>query len=365
MEEKSIMRYETVALDDERDALVIVDQTKLPNEVEVLRLTEQKEIWEAIYLLKVRGAPAIGVAAGFGIYLAAKHIKAHGFDDFYEQFKAAKEYLNASRPTAVNLSWALKRMENVVVSNRDKSIEEIQALLHKECIAIKDEDVWMCRQIGTYGLSLIKDGDGILTHCNAGQLATSRYGTALAPIHLGRERGMNFRVFTDETRPLLQGARLSAFEMMADGVDTTVICDNMASQVMKNGWINAVFVGCDRVAANGDACNKIGTSGVAILAKYYGIPFYVLGPTSTIDMSIASGEEIPIEQRPAAEVTEMWYKKRMAPEGVKVYNPAFDVTSHELISGIVTEYGIARPPYVESLRDIFERKAAGSGRQGR
>ena len=216
----------------------------------------------------------------------------------------------------------------------------------------------MCRAIGEYGLTLIKDGDGILTHCNAGQLATSKYGTALAPLHLGRERGMNFRVFTDETRPLLQGARLSAFELFADGVDTTVICDNMASQVMKNGWVNAVFVGCDRVAANGDAANKIGTSGVAILAKHYGIPFYVLGPTSTIDMSIPDGDAITIEQRKPEEVTEMWYKQRMAPEGVKVYNPAFDVTDHDLIAGIVTEYGIARPPYSESLKEIFRKKDA-------
>ena len=252
-EQKNIMSYETVALDDEQSALVILDQTKLPYEVEVLHLTEQKDIWDAIYLLKVRGAPAIGVAGGFGVYLAAKRIQADNYDEFYAQFKKAKEYLDSSRPTAVNLSWALNRMEKVVTDNKDKPIPEIKELLHKECVAIKDEDVWMCRQIGEYGLSLIKDGDGILTHCNAGQLATSKYGTALAPIHLGRERGMNFRVFTDETRPLLQGARLSSFELQADGVDTTVICDNMASQVMKNGWVNAVFVGCDRVAANGDA----------------------------------------------------------------------------------------------------------------
>ena len=251
-EQKNIMSYETVALDDEQSALVILDQTKLPYEVEVLHLTEQKDIWDAIYLLKVRGAPAIGVAGGFGVYLAAKRIQADNYDEFYAQFKKAKEYLDSSRPTAVNLSWALNRMEKVVTDNKDKSIPEIKELLHKECVAIKDEDVWMCRQIGEYGLSLIKDGDGILTHCNAGQLATSKYGTALAPIHLGRERGMNFRVFTDETRPLLQGARLSSFELQADGVDTTVICDNMASQVMKNGWVNAVFVGCDRVAANGE-----------------------------------------------------------------------------------------------------------------
>ncbi len=356
MAEINIMSYETVALDDERSALVIIDQTKLPSEVEILHLTEQKDIWEAIYLLKVRGAPAIGVAAAFGVYLAAKQIQAESYADFYTQFKAAKDYLDSSRPTAVNLSWALNRMEQVVLSTPDKTVPALKALLHKECVAIKDEDVWMCRQIGEYGLTVVNDGDGILTHCNAGQLATSKYGTALAPIHLGRERGMNFKVYTDETRPLLQGARLSAFELFADGVDTTVICDNMASQVMKNGWVQAVFVGCDRVAANGDACNKIGTSGVAILAKYYGIPFYVCGPTSTIDMSIEKGEDITIEQRPAEEVTEMWYEKRMAPEGVKVYNPAFDFADHELITGIITEYGIARPPYTQSLKEIFQKK---------
>ncbi len=356
MAEINIMSYETVALDDERSALVIIDQTKLPSEVEILHLTEQKDIWEAIYLLKVRGAPAIGVAAAFGVYLAAKQIQAESYADFYTKFKVAKDYLDSSRPTAVNLSWALNRMEQVVLSAQDKTVPALKALLHKECVAIKDEDVWMCRQIGEYGLTVVNDGDGILTHCNAGQLATSKYGTALAPIHLGRERGMNFKVYTDETRPLLQGARLSAFELFADGVDTTVICDNMASQVMKNGWVQAVFVGCDRVAANGDACNKIGTSGVAILAKYYGIPFYVCGPTSTIDMSIEKGEDITIEQRPAEEVTEMWYEKRMAPEGVKVYNPAFDFADHELITGIITEYGIARPPYTQSLKEIFQKK---------
>lgn len=352
---ENIMLFDTVALDDENSAMVIIDQTKLPGEIKMLHLKTQKEIWDAIYLLQVRGAPAIGVAAGFGIYLAAKEIKTEDYDQFLRLFRQAKEYLNSSRPTAVNLSWALERMEGVVTANADKSVEQIKALLLKECISIKDEDTDMCRRIGEHGLSLIKDGDGILTHCNAGQLATSRYGTALAPIHLGRERGMQFRVYTDETRPLLQGARLSAFEMAADGVDTTLICDNMASQVMKNGWVDAVFVGCDRVAANGDACNKIGTSGVAILAKHYGIPFYVLGPTSTIDMRLKSGDEIVIEQRKPEEVTEMWYEKRMAPLGIKVYNPAFDVTDHELITGIVTEHGVAYPPYTESLKKLFEK----------
>ena len=347
----SILNYESVRLDN--DELILLDQTKLPNEINILRLTDIKDIWQAIYKLQVRGAPAIGVAAAFGLYISAMKIESNDYDEFFNGVHEAKEYLNSARPTAVNLSWALNRMEKVISDNPDKSVSELKKLLKSEAIAIKSEDSEMCRKIGEHGLTLIKNGDGILTHCNAGQLATSKYGTALAPIHLGRERGMNFHVFCDETRPLLQGARLTAFELTADGVDTTLICDNMASQVMKNGWINAVFVGCDRVAANGDACNKIGTSGVAILAKYYKIPFYVFTPTSTIDMSIENGDKIIIEQRPSNEVTETWYKKRMAPEDVKVYNPAFDVTDHELITAIITEHGIIRPPYIESLKKLF------------
>ncbi len=353
---ENIMNYETVALDEEKGALVIIDQTKLPNDVDMLSLIDIKDIWDAIYLLKVRGAPAIGVAAAIGIYIVTKDIVADSSDAFYAAFKKAKDYLASSRPTAVNLFWALDRMEKVVLDNMGKSIPELKQLLHDEAVEIKEEDIWVCKSIGEYGLSLIKDGDGILTHCNAGQLATAKYGTALAPVHLGAEKGYKFKVFTDETRPLLQGARLSAFELHSHGIDTTVICDNMASQVMKNGWVQAIFVGCDRVAANGDACNKIGTSGVAILAKYYGIPFYVCAPTSTIDMQTEKGEDIPIEERPAEEVTEMWYKKRMAPEGVNVYNPAFDFADNELITGIITEYGIARPPYNVSLKEIFEKK---------
>lgn len=353
----NIMNIDTVNLDEAKQRLLIIDQTKLPNEVEILSLRDQKEIWEAIYLLKVRGAPAIGVAAAIGVYLAALDIQESEYTAFAEAFHKAKEYLASSRPTAVNLFWALDRMEKVVLDNAGQSVDKIKQLLHDEAIAIRDEDIWVCRMLGEYGLSLIKDGDGILTHCNAGQLATAKYGTALAPIHVGREKGMHFKVFTDETRPLLQGARLSSFELSSNGVDTTVICDNMASQVMKNGWVQAIFVGCDRVAANGDAANKIGTSGVAILAKHYGIPFYVCAPTSTIDMSIAEGKDIPIEERPAHEVTEMWYAKRMAPKNVKVYNPAFDVSEHELITAIITEYGIARPPYSQSLKEIFAKKA--------
>ena len=353
---KSIMDYDTVALDEENHALVIIDQTKLPYHTEILSLTKQEDIWRAIYLLQVRGAPAIGVAAAIGIYLASREIEADNFQDFYEEFKKAKDYLDSARPTAVNLSWALRRMEGVVLENRHKTVPEIVELLHKEAVEIREEDIWVCRMIGEYGLSLVKPGDGLLTHCNAGQLATVKYGTATAPMYLGHERGYNFRIFSDETRPLLQGARLTSFELKESGLDVTVICDNMSATVMRNGWVDAVFVGCDRVAANGDTANKIGTSMVALAAKRYGIPMYICAPTSTIDRNTATGKDIHIEERPAEEVVEMWYERRMAPEGVKVFNPAFDVTDHDLITGIITEYGIARAPYEESLKEIFQKK---------
>jgi methylthioribose-1-phosphate isomerase len=358
---KNIMEYETVALDDEDSALVIIDQTKLPGETELIHLHTGQEIWDAIYLLKVRGAPAIGVAAAFGIYLLAKQIQTQDYEVFYREFRKQKEYLNSSRPTAVNLSWALNRMEQVCMKNKEKPIEEIKGHLRAEAIAMKEEDIRVCKAIGEHGLTLVKPGDGILTHCNAGQLATCKYGTATAPIYLGQERGYQFRVFADETRPLLQGARLTAYELYASGVDVTLLCDNMSATVMRNGWINAVFVGCDRVAANGDTANKIGTSVVAAVAKRYHVPVYICAPTSTIDMNTATGDDIVIEQRPAHEVTQMWYEKPMAPEGVKVFNPAFDVTDHDLIAGIVTEYGIARAPYTESLQEIFAQKETSGG----
>lgn len=365
---KNIMEYETVDLDDADGSVVIIDQTKLPGTTEIIRLHTAQEIWDAIYLLKVRGAPAIGVAAAFGIYVLAKKMiqedagektKEMAFEDFYEKFRKQKDYLNSSRPTAVNLSWALNRMDAVCLKagrEERKPVLEVLEILHREAIAIKEEDTWVCKMIGEYGLTLVNPGDGILTHCNAGQLATSKYGTATAPIYLGQERGYHFRVFADETRPLLQGARLTAYELHSSGVDVTLICDNMSAMVMKNGWVNAVFVGCDRVAANGDTANKIGTSVVATVAKRYGVPFYVCAPTSTIDYDTPTGDEIKIEQRPAEEVTQMWYKERMAPEGIKVFNPAFDVTDNELITAIVTEYGIARAPFTESLAEIRAKK---------
>ena len=353
---KTILDYDTVALDDTDSALVIIDQTKLPERIEFLRLHTAEEIWNAIYLLQVRGAPAIGVAAAMGIYLLAKKMPTDSFSSFYEEFKKQKDYLNSSRPTAVNLSWALNRMEQKVLSLKELPVAEIVGGLKKEAELMKEEDIAVCKQIGENGLTLVNPGDGILTHCNAGQLATCKYGTATAPIYLGQERGYHFRVFADETRPLLQGARLTAYELQSAGVDVTLICDNMSATVMKKGWVNAVFVGCDRVAANGDTANKIGTSVVATVAKRYGVPVYICAPTSTSDLNTPTGDDIVIEERPAHEVTDMWYKEPMGPKGVKVFNPAFDVTDHELIAGIITENGIAYEPYTESLPKMVNRR---------
>ena len=343
-----------VHLGEDQRSVVILDQTELPNRTVYRTLRTREEMYEAIRLLQIRGAPAIGICAGYCIYVLSRQWEGADYDTFLEQFRREKAYLNSSRPTAVNLSWALERMEKVVTANPGRDVPEILERLGEECRAIHREDIAMCLAISEHGLSLIHDGDGVLTHCNAGPLATSQYGTALGPLLLGRERGMQFRAFADETRPLLQGARLTSYELHKAGVDVTLICDNMASMVMKNGWVQACFVGCDRVAANGDAANKIGTSGVAILAKHYGIPFYVLGPTSTIDLRCPDGDHIPIELRGPAEIREKWYAEPMALPEIPCYNPAFDVTDHTLISGIVTEKGICRAPYTESLAALFD-----------
>ncbi|MDD4583931.1 MAG: S-methyl-5-thioribose-1-phosphate isomerase [Eubacteriales bacterium] len=348
----NIMNIKPVALDDDNSEIVILDQTRLPNEKIYLHLKKQESIWEAIYKLQVRGAPAIGITGAFGAYLGMKASIAEDFRAFTEEFKKVKEYLGSSRPTAVNLFWALDRMEGCLLKNKDKPISEIKQALLSEANQIQKEDEEVCKQIGENALTLLKPNMGILTHCNAGILATSKYGTALAPIYLGQERGYNFKVFADETRPLLQGARLTAWELMEAGVDVTLICDNMASIVMKNGWINAIVVGCDRVAANGDVANKIGTSGVAILAKEYGIPFYVHAPLSTIDLETATGKDINIELRPGEEIYKTWYSKSMAPEGIKTYNPAFDVTDAQYITAIVTEKGIVYPTYEDGLAKL-------------
>ncbi|MBV1758313.1 MAG: S-methyl-5-thioribose-1-phosphate isomerase [Dethiosulfatibacter sp.] len=350
---KEILKIMASRLDDEKGAVIILDQTALPNETVYKTHTTKESIWEAINKLEVRGAPAIGIAAAYGIYVVMNQSFSIDFDTFSEEFQSIKAYLASSRPTAVNLFWALDRMENCLIKNKDKPVSEIKLALREEAETIRREDEEVCRMIGENALSLLKPGMGLLTHCNAGTIATSKYGTALAPIYLGKERGYDFRVFADETRPLLQGARLTTWELNEAGVDVTLICDNMASIVMKNGWIDAVLVGCDRVAANGDSANKIGTSGVAILAKEYGIPFYIHAPLSTIDMETKTGEGIEIELRKGEEIYESWYVKPMAPKGIKTYNPAFDVTDAKYITAIITEKGIVYPPYEKSLQDMF------------
>lgn len=342
----------SVRLDDERDELVLLDQTLLPNETKYLYLKTPEEIFEAIYYLRVRGAPAIGISAAYGLYLTTKHCP-DDLEVFTAEFNRIKDYLASSRPTAVNLFWALNRMEDVLKKNSDKPVPEIKALLKAEADAIRNEDEEMCKAISENGLSLLKPGMGLLTHCNAGTIATAKYGTALGPMYLGQDRGYNFKVFADETRPLLQGARLTAWELHEAGIDVTLVCDNMVSLVMRNGWIDACLVGCDRVAANGDTANKIGTSTLSIVAKNYGVPVYVCGPTSTIDMNCPTGDDIKIELRPEDEISEKWYAKRMAPEGIKAYNPAFDVTSHEFITAIVTEKGIVYPPFDVNLKKLM------------
>lgn len=372
-----ITHVNNVSLREDGKAVVIIDQSLLPNKTEFIELDTPEKMYDAIFHLKVRGAPAIGICAGYCMAVLAQKEAAPkairgccgtGVADevFLENMKRHGEYLKSSRPTAVNLAWAVDRVLMAVRVEIQKvrmtgdiranvGYDKLAEVIRNEAVAIHNEDIEMCKAISEFGLSLIKDGDGILTHCNAGPLATSRYGTALGPILLGKERGMDFKVFADETRPLLQGARLTSYELQLAGVDVTLICDNMASMVMKNGWVQACFVGCDRVAANGDTANKIGTSGVAILAKHYGIPFYVLGPTSTIDMSCATGEDIPIELRDPAEIKKKFYEVPMALEEVKCYNPAFDVTDHELITAIVTEKGICRPPFTDSLAAVTEK----------
>ncbi len=358
--QETVLQLETVQLKNDTE-LVIIDQTQLPNETVYRSLRTMQDIWEAIHQLQVRGAPAIGIAAAYGVYLAAKKSGSESQEMLLKNFYEAKTYLGTARPTAVNLFWAMERMESCLMQHRKLPVEQITIKLREEADKIKEEDIAVCRSIGEYGLTLLERGMGILTHCNAGQLATARFGTALAPIYLGQERGYQFKVFADETRPLLQGARLTAFELHKAGIDVTLICDNMASTVMKKGWVQAVFTGCDRVAANGDTANKIGTSGVAILAKHYGIPFYICAPTSTIDWNCSTGADIAIEERDSTEVSHLWYEKPMAPEGVNIYNPAFDVTEASLITAIITEYGILYPPYTDSFKHLHHKKKTVSG----
>jgi methylthioribose-1-phosphate isomerase len=344
-------------------AVRLLDQTRLPTETVYREITNELQMWDAIKRLVVRGAPAIGVAAAFGLYLGVESAGREADDilAFFRRLDEVGAYLKSSRPTAVNLAWAVDRVTRVATEARDRkfTVTQIKQRMLDEAIAMLAQDRAVCRAIGEHGLSLLRklSDDGqvipVLTHCNAGSLATVAYGTALAPIYVGAEQGMRFHVFADETRPLLQGSRITAYELRENGIPVTVLCDNMAATVMQQGKIKAVIVGTDRVAANGDVANKIGTLSVAILAKHFGIPFYVAAPISSIDLTLPSGGEIPIEQRDASEVTR-GLGRVTAPEGVDVYNPAFDVTPNELVTAIITEKGIVVAPYIVGLRTVVQ-----------
>lgn len=338
-------------IDWKNDKVRYIDQRLLPGKVKFVSCSEVGKLWTAIKTLAIRGAPAIGIAGALGVVLASRRSKAKNFQAFYKGLSADIRYLASSRPTAVNLFWALKRMERVAAVNRSRPIIEIKKLILKEALAVIEEDKKSCRAMARYGAMLVKSGDTILTHCNAGGLATADYGTALGVLFESKRQGKRIKVFADETRPLLQGARLTTWELMHEGIDVTLICDNMAASLMAKGKIDKIFVGADRIASNGDAANKIGTYSLAVLAKHHGVPFYVVAPASTFDLGIRSGRDIPIEERDGDEVRSLM-GKFVAPKKVKVYNPAFDVTPHELISAIVTERGIFLKPFRKSLEAI-------------
>src|SRR3989338_3203170 len=336
----------------ENETLVLIDQTKLPVDVIYERQKTIEQVWDSIKQLKVRGAPAIGVAAAYGVLYAIKGKCDLSRPKFLTALEKGAEYLNSSRPTAVNLSWALNRMVMKAQSTKTDDMYALYQVLEAEAMKIHEEDIAISYGIGQAGLELIKAGSGVLTHCNAGSLATSELGTATAPMYLAHNAGRKFRVYADETRPLLQGARLTSWELQQAGIDVTLICDNMAAFMMSKGFIDLVITGCDRVAANGDAANKIGTMGVAILAKHFNIPFYIACPSSTIDFATKTGADIVIEERKEDEVT-FFGVRRTGPEGIKVRNPAFDVTPKELIKGFITEKGIVLPPFEVNLAKLF------------
>lgn len=332
--------------------LFLLDQTRLPGDAVMEEQESVQQVWDSIKKLKVRGAPAIGVAGGYGLVVAMKHEETPDRDSFLRKLQDHAAYLDSSRPTAVNLHWALSRVVAAAEASEANSRTSLLEVIQSEAEEIHREDIELCRKIGEHGVSLITQGMGILTHCNAGRLATSDYGTATAPMYLAHQNGVHFTVYSDESRPLLQGSRLTAWELHHAGIDVYTITDNMAAYVMQQGLIDMVIVGTDRIAANGDVANKIGTMGVAILAHHFGIPFYVASPFSTVDLSTATGADIPIEERDAEEVTSFG-NRRTAPENIKVRNPAFDVTPHELVTGIITDRGMITPPYGENLQRVF------------
>ena len=338
---------------DHQGFLKLIDQTKLPTEIVTIDCKDVETVWEAIKSLRVRGAPAIGIAAAYGVVIGIQSATDQSADGFFERLDQVASYLAESRPTAVNLFWALDRMRRVANENRGSlDLERLRDRLLAEAREIHEEDRRMCHAIGEYGAQLLNDGDSVLTHCNAGGLATSEYGTALSVFFTAQDQGKSFHVFVDETRPLLQGARLTAWELAQRGIDATLICDSMAAQVMSEGRVQAVVTGADRIAANGDSANKIGTYSLAVLAKHHGIPFFIAAPSSTFDLSIDSGKQIPIEERASEEITN-GFGKQTAPDGIQVYNPAFDVTPASLIKAIITERGIIEPVTGQNIRAII------------
>ncbi len=337
------MTFETVSWTD--GGVRLIDQTKLPSEVVYVHCGDVESVAQAIESMKVRGAPAIGVTAAYGAVLGVTPDAEKGW---WDKFETSLSRLSRTRPTAVNLFWALNRMKDAGMELHGLDASEARRLLLEEACKIHDEDREVCDRMGENGATLLEDGSTVLTHCNAGALATGGSGTALSVIYAAANQGKKIKVYADETRPFLQGARLTAWELSQNGIDVTLICDNMAASVMKRGMIDCVIVGSDRIASNGDVANKIGTYGLAVLAKEHGIPFYAVAPLSTVDMSLNSGAEIPIEERAAAEVYAA-FSRPQAPEGVKIYNPAFDVAPNQLVSAIISEKGIARQPYTESL----------------
>jgi methylthioribose-1-phosphate isomerase len=344
------MKFKTIEWKGDRVRLL--DQRRLPQVVQYLDCRSASSVAQAIRTMAIRGAPAIGVAAAMGIALAAKRIRSNQPKMFRKSLERVCQEMKETRPTAVNLFWAVDRMEKMFERVESDGVEETKKRLVREALHILETDVEVNRKIGKYGKKLIKEGDGVLTHCNAGALATGGYGTALGVIYAARDEGKRFQVFVDETRPMLQGCRLTAWELVQGKIPTTLITDNMAGVLMRKGLVNLVVVGADRIAGNGDTANKIGTYGLAVLSKSHGVPFYVAAPTSTLDLSLVSGEEIPIEERNIAEVTH-FRGYPIAPKGVKAFNPAFDVTPHSLIHGIITEKGIIRKPFHKNLKKVF------------
>lgn len=332
-------------------AVRIIDQTRLPMERVFLTVHNKEEMWDAIKNLKIRGAPAIGIAAAFGLYLGVKNFRGNDREGFLKEVENVASYMASSRPTAQNLFWAIERIKRIVKNNPQLDIKKLLRLMLDEAVNMIEEDNRVCQAIGEHGVSLIMDGHSLLTHCNAGGLATAMYGTALAPVFKATERGMRIHVYVDETRPLLQGSRITAWELLQAGIPATLITDSTAAFVMSRNRVNLVIVGADRIAANGDTANKIGTLGVAVMAKEFGIPFYVAAPLSTIDLHTGTGMDIPIEERDGYEVTR-GFRTQTAPDGIAVYNPAFDVTPASYITGIITERGIIRAPFEENIRKL-------------